>query len=122
MRRLACALSMSLTVLTIATPSAAQIVGQRDYGRVGTANPFLPDSRLPDPPVAAEMNQIHRRIDRLRDSGILSRREARQLHREARAIGHAAYHYSADGYSTSERAELRARTAVLRQEVSRPRP
>ena len=119
--RLACMLSSLAIALSLCTAAEAQIVGQRDYGSVGISNPFLPDSQLPAPPVGAEVRQIRDRIDRLRDNGLLSRREARRLDREARRIGHAAYRYARDGLSASERSELRSRAAVLREEVNRPR-
>lgn len=121
MRRLACALSSLLVVLSLCAPAAAQIAGRRDYGPGGQFDPFLPDSSLPGPSAADEVGHIRKQINRLRDSGVLSRREARQLRREALRIGYTAHRYSRDGLSASERAELRARTAALRATVNRPR-
>ena len=119
--RLGFMLSSLAIALAPCTAAEAQIVGQRDYGSVGISNTFLPDSRLPAPPVGAEVRQIRDRIDHLRDNGLVSRREAQRLDREARRIGHAAYRYARDGLSASERSELQARAAVLRDAVNRPR-
>ena len=111
-----------LPLLILASPGAAQIAGKHDYGPVPLANPFLPDSRLPGPPIGKELRDIDRRIEQARDSGRLSGREARRLDREARAIGRLARVYGRDGLSSSERAELQARTNYLRDAVNRPRP
>ena len=110
-----------LLAFALAAPAAAQIAGKRDYGPVPAASPFLPDSRLPGPPLGKELREIDRSIDRARDGGRLSGREARRLDREARAIGRLARLYGRDGLSPSERAELEARTAYLRGAVNRPR-
>lgn len=112
---------LCLLAFALAAPASAQIAGKRDYGPVPAANPFLPDSRLPAPPFGKELRDIDRRIDRARDSGRLSGREARRLDREARAIGRLARIYGRDGLSPSERAELEARAAYLRDSVNRPR-
>ena len=111
-----------LLALALASPASGQIAGRRDYGPVPTANPFLPDSRLPGPPLGKDLRDIDRRIDRARDSGRLSPREARRLERETRAVGRLARLYGRDGISPSERAELEARAAYLRDSVARPRP
>ena len=110
-----------LPLLILAAPAAAQIAGKHDYGPVPTANPFLPDSRLPAPPLGKELHDIDSRIDSARDSGRLSGREARRLDREAHAIARLARLYGRDGLSPSERAELEARAAYLRDSVNRPR-
>lgn len=103
-----------------AAPAAAQIAGKRDYGPVPVSSPFLEDSRLPGPPVGKELRDIDRRIERARESGRISRREARLLKREARAIGHLARQYRRGGLSAAERAELRRRTDYLRDSAGRP--
>ena len=105
----------------LAAPAGAQIAGKRDYGHVPAASPFLEDSRLPGPRVGRELRDIDRRIERARDSGRLSGREARSLRREARAIGRLARRYGRDGLSPSERAELEARAAYLRDSAGTPR-
>ncbi|HEX8307963.1 MAG TPA: hypothetical protein VF645_06035 [Allosphingosinicella sp.] len=102
-------------------PLPAQIAGKRDYGRVPPSSPFLEDSRLPGPGVGRELRDIDKRIDRARESGRLSGRDARRLEREARAIGRLARRFGRDGLSPSERAELEARAAYLRDSVGKPR-
>jgi len=111
-----------LAASALAAPAAAQIAGRHDYGPVAPANPFLADSRLPGPGLGRELRDIDRRIERARDGGALSGREARALDREARALGRLARLYGRDGLSPSERAELEARAAYLRDSVNRPRP
>ena len=120
MRRLPIVSFLALA-LSIAAPAAAQIVGRHDYGRVGTYDPFLGNGRMPGPSVGDELRDIDRRIDRARDSGSLSRREARQLRREARAIAWVGRHGHGD-LSASERMELTVRFQNLRDAINRPRP
>jgi hypothetical protein len=104
-----------------AAPAAAQIAGKHDYGPVPVSSPFLEDSRLPGPGIGRQLRDIDKRIERARESGRLSGREARGLEREARAIGRLARIYGRDGLSPSERAELENRTSYLSGSVGRPR-
>lgn len=110
----------ALLLFGLAGPAGAQIAGKHDYGHIPVSSPFLPDSRLPAPPIGKELRDIDRRIDRARDSGTLTGREARRLERENRAIGRLARVYARDGLSPSERAELEARARYLRDAVGRP--
>ncbi|HEX8572283.1 MAG TPA: hypothetical protein VF759_05990 [Allosphingosinicella sp.] len=110
-----------LLALALGAPASAQIAGKRDYGPVPSASPFLPDSRLPSPPPGKALGDVDRRIDRARESGRISAREARRLGRDARAIGRLARRYGRDGLSAPEQAEIEARTAYLRDSVDRPR-
>ena len=121
MRSLAAPLVLVLA-FAAAAPAGAQIVGRHDYGPAGASNPFIGDSRLPGASVGAELRHIRGRIERARESGLISRREARQLRREARLIGGLALRYGHGGLSRSERNELQARTDFLRAELNRPRP
>ena len=109
-----------LLLFGLAAPAAAQIAGKHDYGHVPVSSPFLPDSRLPAPPIGKELRDIDRKIERARDSGALTGREARRLERENRAIGRLARVYARDGLSPSEQAELEARTRYLRDAVGKP--
>jgi hypothetical protein len=106
--------------LLAATPAAAQFVGRPVYEPVPPPAPFLADSRLPGPGIGRELRDVRQRIERARDNGDLTRREARQLHRQARLIGRLAERYGAGGLSQSERAELQTRTGALRDAVTRP--
>lgn len=110
-----------LLAVALAAPAGAQIAARHEYGPVPLANPFLPDSRLPGPPLGKELRDIDRSIARAREAGRLSGREARRLDREARAVGRLARLYGRDGLSPSERAELEARTRYLRDSVNRRR-
>jgi hypothetical protein len=100
-------------VLVLATPAAAQISG---YGGVST-----PSST----PIGGQLRQIEGRIERGRDNDQLSRREGRQLRREARQVEALRQRYSHGGLSEGERRELQARVDYLRDAVgvqrSRPR-
>jgi hypothetical protein len=109
-------------VAVTAVPAGAQIAGKHDYGPIPLSSPFLPDGRLPGPGIGREVRDLEGRIDRARESGALSRGEARRLDREARAIGRLADRYGRDGLSPSERAELENRANYLRDALGRPRP
>jgi hypothetical protein len=74
---------------------------------------LLPDSSLPGPGVGREVRDARKRIERARDSGRISNREARRMRREARAIERLAYVYGRDGLSSSERRELEMRSRAL---------
>lgn len=103
-------------------PAAAQIVGRPQYERVGLADPFLGNGSMPGASVGAELRQIDRRIDRARDNGLITRREARQMRSQARGIAYLAGVYRHDGLSYSERIELRTRIDVLRDSINRHPP
>ena len=119
MRRFA--LPASILLALAAAPAGAQIAGKHDYGPVPVSSPFLEDSRLPGPGIGGQLRDIDKSIDRARESGRLSGRQARSLEREARAIGRLARIYGRDGLSPSEQAELDNRANYLRGSVGRPR-
>ena len=66
---------------------------------------------------AGETAQIREEIRKGRSAGQLSRREARQLKREANQIDTLEERYAAGGLSASEEAELYARREALRNDV-----
>ncbi|MGQ0659587.1 hypothetical protein [Sphingosinicella sp.] len=107
-----------LLLSLFALPVQAQIVGHRDYGPTPAASPFLPDSRLPGAGIGREAAHLRNRIDRARDAGLISRREARRLDREARLIGAIARRYARNGLSGPERRELENRTRILDGAIS----
>ncbi len=110
-----------LACLLLAAPADAGIVGRHDYGPAPRSNPFIGDSSLPPRGAGREARKIEERVRRARDEGLISRREARRLSREARAIEHMAARYGADGLSPSERSELELRRQALSAAVGRTR-
>lgn len=74
-----------------------------------------------DPAVAHELHEIYEDIDRRRDNGELTKREARQLRHEASRIAALSDLYAVDGLSTSERSELRLHASVLTSRTNAPR-
>ena len=113
----ACALLASLAI----QPAAAQIVGPGPPSDYRAPDPFIGDSRLPGPSAGREVRNIRKHVDRAKESGTISKREARQLNREARLIRQLERRYASDGLSESERRELEARALYLRAAVNRPR-
>lgn len=106
-------IALPLLAAFLATPIHAQIAARRDYGPAPAASPFLPDSHLPGASIRRQVAQQRDRIDRARDAGLISRREARRLDREARLIRSIAYRYARDGLSAPERRELESRSRAL---------
>ena len=111
--------SLLLLALASAAPAGARIVGTQLPSPVPRANPFIGDSRIPAPGVGRDLRDIRHRIERARETGDISAREARQLRREARFIGRLAGRYGRDGLSSSEQGELRTRTEALQDAVHR---
>ena len=116
------AVSVSALLAGVALqPAAAQIVGSRPPSDYRAPSPFIGDSSLPGPAVRREVGDIRKQVGRARESGRISRREARQLDRGARLIRRLERRYASDGLSASERRELEARTLHLRSVLNRPR-
>ena len=106
-------LAALLAAAILSAPAGAQIVAPRTYPPVPSANLFLPDSSLPSPPYWQDSRHLRHRIERARDAGLISRREARQLRRQVGLIATHAGSYGRDGLSASERAELELRARAL---------
>ncbi len=104
-------------LLLLAIPAQAQIAGHRDYGPSPIAGHFLPDSRLPGAGMGREVARLRDRIERARETGLISRREARRLDREVRLIGGIARRYARDGVSPSERRELESRSRIVESAI-----
>jgi len=64
-----------------------------------------------------DLDDAHREIDRRRDNGELTRREARALRREATMIANLADRYGRDGLSDSELRELEMHAQTLRTQT-----
>jgi hypothetical protein len=71
--------------------------------------------------VAHDLREARQTIDWRRESGELTRREARQLRREARLIDTLSYRYARDGLRADERSELTLRAQELRSRAAAPR-
>jgi len=100
-------IALLAVVAALSVPAAAQI---RDPS--GGRGWPVPSPALPG--VARELGQADRDIREGRESGQLSRREARALRRESRQIAVLEERYQRGGLSESERAELESRIAALR--------
>ena len=126
---------ITAALVLLALPSAAlAITPQRAsddvrYGGIAERHPGT--TRLPgsvdihigagDPVVAQDLRETRRTIERRRDNGELSRREARQLRREVRVVERLTYRYGQDGLRADERRELALRASVLRARSEAPR-
>ncbi|HST36266.1 MAG TPA: hypothetical protein VLK25_06520 [Allosphingosinicella sp.] len=115
----------ALAALIAAAPGAAQIpingAGNAGGGRSAAMQRWLgraddrPDrvhSRQRSAELGGQIRQLRDRIDDLRESGQISRAEARSMRRETRRA--ALYHtlYGGNGLSDSEAAELQSRIYV----------
>lgn len=98
---------LAVSVMLSALPAMAQIRDPSGGVRWPAPSPALPG-------VARELGQADRNIREGRESGQLSRREARALRRESRQIAVLEERYARGDLSESERAELEARVAALR--------
>ncbi|HEX5181977.1 MAG TPA: hypothetical protein VFW19_02375 [Allosphingosinicella sp.] len=120
MNRLAASFCL-LVALAPAAPAAAQFVEPHNYGSVEVSNPFIGNGRQRGPGLDRELHGIYDQIHVERANGILSKREARALRREADAIAEQAERYAGQGMPQSARDELEARAHYLSDRVGRPR-
>lgn len=74
-----------------------------------------------DAAVSRELHEAYEDIDRRRENGELTKREARQLRREASRIAELSDIYALDGLSHAERSELRMHASVLASRANAPR-
>lgn len=72
---------------------------------------------LDETPFDRELQELYRSIQDARDSGLLTRTEARKLRREARLLRSLAHRYASDGLSPDEYRELEFRAVVARQQA-----
>ena len=119
--RILTALPHLCAAFLLAGPAAAQFVGRPVYEPVPPAGAYSGDSILPGPGIGRELRDVRRGIERARDTGELTRREARELRREARLIDRSADRFRQGGLSASERRELETRARVLRQNLAKAR-
>ena len=108
-------------LLLIATPASAQFWG----GPSGSASISggMPARMQPSTwtPPNRETDRIRDDVRNGRQSGQLTRREARQLRRESFQIDGLQARFRRDGISDSEAAELATRRQLLREDVLRKR-
>ena len=122
-------------LLLLALPSAAQAITEQAAAPDSRRLPGIVErnpgtARLPgsveiraipgDPFVAHDLREARETIERRRDNGELTRREARRLRREVRLIDRLQYRYGADGLRPDERAELALRAQELRSRAAAP--
>ena len=127
--------SIAAVLLVLAFPSAAHAItpeGARATDRLpGIAEGPPRTTRVPgviqvrvvdyDPVVAHDLHEARRSIERRRENGELSWREARRLRREVRLIARTAHRYGQDGLTADERRELALRADVVRARSEAPR-
>jgi hypothetical protein len=105
-------------------PATARLPGIVERAPGTTRLPGMVEGRLAerDRFVDRELREARDDIERRRESGELSRREARKLRREARLVERLAYRYGRDGLDGTERRELELRATVLSARSGAPRP
>ena len=101
------ALASTLIALAGILPGPGQV-----YGPPSPAATPAPVRVVPG--TSAEVGTIYRDIRDGRESGQLSRGQAKRLRREAGEIGELEERYATNGLTDSERAEIRNRVEVLR--------
>jgi hypothetical protein len=126
---------LAILAATPATPATAQIpisgVGDAGGAEMAAMRRWLgrtddrPDrthNRQRGAELAGQIGRLYRRIDDLRDSGRISRAEARAMRREAARAALFYSTYRGGGISDSEAAELQNRIYVADSLVRRSQP
>ena len=110
----------AFALLALPASADAQVYGPPAPGE--ERPPSVVDARVgsDDRTLGQDLDEARERIKRQRESGAISKREARALRREAGLIGELAARYGADGLSDDERRELEMRAQVLRAEAALP--
>lgn len=124
-----------LVIILAAPPAAAQLpisgVGERGGARMeqirrwfgySTDEPHRIHDRHRSAELAGQIRQLRRRIGALRDSGQISRAEARAMRRETARVAYFYSAYRGGSISDSEAAELQNRIYVARSLVRPSRP
>lgn len=115
-------IAVLVLAFAVAAPVQAGIAPSRRSAEPAVQrDPFLGSGRIEGPGIYRDVGDIRDRIDDGRESGALSRREARRLDRQARSLAHTAQRYGRDGLSASEARELEARARYLRDAVNAQR-
>ena len=103
---------LALLALTLAAPAGAQIAGRPGYGDVRIPDRLGPTGRVPGPSPAREARDIRSDIRDLRESGAITRREARRMSREATVLGRT------DSLSAPAARAVEAQLLALRSRVA----
>lgn len=114
--------SLAIALLALALPAAVQGASTREGPPSRSDAPGIAEVEtvvIPDG-VGRELHEVREAIERRRDSGELSRREARALRREARRIARAQEWYARDGLDESELDALRLSAETLRHAAQTP--
>ena len=112
-------LAVQAQLASVQPPGGARVPGIVERpGSVRLPGTIEVQPRASDPAVERELRAARRDIDRRRENGELSRREARQLRRESRRIEHLAERYARDGLSDSERQQLELHAKALRSQTA----
>ena len=97
----------------VAMPAVAQFAGKPSGGY----GPYVLRNPTNAPGWGRDLIDVYDRIDKGRDSGRLSRREARRLDRQAGHVGFLGDWYAEGGLTNAESRELETRSLVLRDQV-----
>ncbi len=116
--------SLAVAMLVLALPASAQAGFTRQGPPPRAGVPGIADVRTVVVPGGGgrELDEAREAIERRRDSGELSRREARALRREAHRIARAQEWYARDGLDEAEARALRLSAETLRHRAQTPGP
>lgn len=103
-------------MLAVAAPASAQIT-DRGWTPGRTAPPIAGNVHVDHAQSALDLRDLRQDISRGRDSGALTRRQARDFRRQAGFIGSLSRRYGRDGTTESERRELDLATRVLAERI-----
>lgn len=129
--------SIAAVLLILALPATAQairpqrgpdtparlpgIVDRTPPGTERIPSPIEVRVRASDRVVTSDLREACRSIERRRENGKISRREARQLRRAVGRVAGLARRYGQDGLSGSEVSELQLHANAVRSQAEAPR-
>ena len=113
-------LAMLLPPTTSTGPSAPRHSGGI-VGRIHVESTPAPRNASRGIELGGQIRQLDERIDDLRESGQISRREARDMRRNAHAIADSWWVYGSDGLTDFEADELQSRILAANS-LARPSP
>ena len=129
--------TIAAALLILALPATAQAIRTQEGPGIPDRQPGITERRPPpaehipnpievrvhegDRAIARDLRDARRSIERRRESGEISRREARQLRRAVSRVAGLAYRYGQDGLSPSEASELQLHASTVRSQAEAPR-